>query len=48
MTTRSWLLTIFVGVILVAGAVLAVNWDSDTGEQRRVWSEEHGHWHTVP
>lgn len=47
MTTRSRLLAIIIGVVLVAGAILAVNWDAGT-EQQRVWSEEHGHWHTVP
>lgn len=47
MTTRSRLLALIIGVVLVAGAIVALTWDSDT-EQRRVWSEEHGHWHTVP
>lgn len=47
MTTRSRLLVVLIGGVLLAGAILAVTWDSDT-EQKRVWSEEHGHWHTVP
>lgn len=47
MTLRSRLLALFIGAVLVAGAILALTWESGT-EQRRVWSEEHGHWHTVP
>lgn len=47
MTTQTKILAGIIGIVLVAGAILAVTWDSDT-EQRRVWSEEHGHWHTVP
>lgn len=47
MSTRSRLLAVLIGGVLLAGAILALTWDSDT-EQRRVWSEEHGHWHTVP
>lgn len=48
MTKRTRLLAILIGVALVGGAVLAVNWDGGGSEQRRVWSEEHGHWHTEP
>lgn len=45
--TRTRLLVVIIGLILVAGAILAVAWEPG-GETRRVWSEEHGHWHTVP
>lgn len=45
--TRTRILMLIVGLILVAGAILAVTWEGGD-ERRRVWSEEHGHWHTVP
>lgn len=47
MPVRTRLLALIIGAVLVAGAILALTWDSGT-EQRRVWSEEHGHWHNVP
>lgn len=47
MSPRMRLVAALIGLVLVTGAVLALFWDPGT-EQRRVWSEEHGHWHTVP
>jgi hypothetical protein len=37
-----------IGLMLLGGAVfmlLSLDRDGDTVAQRRVWSEEHGHWH---
>lgn len=46
-STRTRVLMLLVGLVLVAGAILAVTWEPGA-DSRRVWSEEHGHWHTVP
>ena len=48
---RQKLLGAFILVVLGGGALAAlvsfIQSDSESGS-RRVWSEEHQHWHTVP
>ena len=44
-----WITLSAVGLMLAAGAVIMLsslkNMDSEPTGPRRVWSEEHGHWH---
>jgi hypothetical protein len=50
---RSWggLIAVALGVIFTVGLALAVmdlfSEDTTAASKRRVWSEEHKHWHTV-
>ncbi|MBI4160980.1 MAG: SEC-C domain-containing protein [Acidobacteria bacterium] len=50
-TEREWaVLWVVLGVLLAVGAVAALHQQSKQDKQpapQRVWSEEHGHWHTV-
>jgi hypothetical protein len=44
-----WAAASAIGLMLLAGAVIMLsslrNLDSEPTGPRRVWSEEHGHWH---
>ncbi|MGH9158902.1 MAG: SEC-C metal-binding domain-containing protein [Vicinamibacteraceae bacterium] len=43
-------LLVLIGVVLAAIVVGVASFRGDAGGNapQRVWSEEHGHWHTVP